>query len=474
MSLPEHEQAKVDQFFAEIQPLSAGYRHQTIRYLTVRSTTGFLCLQMIVSLSARPPAPKPAAYKTEHVFCEERSLESTQFSPRRLVDAITTGSVQINGRALNLPPEDHTSNHTVNHVHFDGTREPLFERAARLMVMGGNGMYVHAQDLAYLRELKANPVSYEGIPALATAFGLSLHGVMGYMLEVHASRVAEVVNTQNDDGTGATIVFWLAGTLPTEGLVVSLRATAGANSSPAPLPSSAAVQWSRDDGGDWKGLLPLAWPSSDATVTCIVSYAGVVQHEKSFTPARATSNMLRTVLDIFDPARTTLKAVIDNHKLTDRDAQRLEQAMGAILAMRGFRVLNLDKVPGLQEIPDIVAVDADNNILVVECTLNLPNAEMKLAKLLRRRDAIRRGLDDKDLRDIKVVGILAVAQTPDTLRPFQAEVDKHRVIMWSSTELQSLAADDSQPNSPEVLHTAWEAVAALDWGLPNSESRDIS
>jgi hypothetical protein len=124
-------------------------------------------------------------------------------------------------------------------------------------------------------------------------------------------------------------------------------------------------------------------------------------------------------------------------------------------------------VLGLQEVPDIVTVDSEDNVLVVECTLNMPNTEQKLAKLLRRREFISNGFRDRNLANTHVVAVLAVAQSAGVLGPFQGEIDKHHVIAWNKHDLDALAALDGPPNSSAIYRDLLYRVAALDAQWPD-------
>ena len=91
--------------------------------------------------------------------------------------------------------------------------------------------------------------------------------------------------------------------------------------------------------------------------------------------------------------------------------------VAALLGYCGLRVVTLDRVPGLQEIPDIVAVDLNHDVLLVECSLKLPNAENKFEKLANRRDALRGSLDKAGLVTAKLFAVLATTQPNANLAP---------------------------------------------------------
>ena len=458
MVLPAHETAKVDKFFTAIAPLLPAYRHQSVGYLAVRAEGGVYLLHLVLRLSALPLAPNPEPYRTAHVLCAEIPLSETTYSPRALIDALASGTVTLAGEACRFPSEA-AGNHGAHAWPIDGTVAGTAEQLGRLTIQGNSRRYILVQDLDYQREVRADRISYDSLSALGAAFGLEFQENMSFCADLIVSPVAKVTGFTRQTDCDAMLTLWLSGELSLDLCAISVRTAITVDGKTRPLDVPTATIWERDTGGDWRGSLSVTLPKADLTVSAVASYAGFIQEEKRFAPPVEARNNLLAALQPFDETGAAFADVLANRKIKNRDPQELEQTVAAILAIRGFRVITADRIPNLGEIPDIVAADADGNILVVECTLNLPKYDDKLGKLHRRREAIRLAFADN--KDIEVLGVLAVPQPEHVLQPFQEEAGKHQLVFWNQQYLQALAADDGPENSRDIFGEVRGAIGTL-------------
>jgi hypothetical protein len=174
---------------------------------------------------------------------------------------------------------------------------------------------------------------------------------------------------------------------------------------------------------------------------CILSYDGLIQEERTVKEPVHLHNTLRLAYDLFDPDDKAFERVIEDRKIKNRDGRELESTLSAILALAGFRLVAVDHLPGLEEMPDIIAADDRGNLLVIECTLSLPNADDKLAKLHHRHYVIRRALNEARLDHIETVPVLAVALPRTQLEPYLADAQKAGILLWGREDLHRLRAD---------------------------------
>jgi len=457
MVLPAHETAKVEKFFAAIAPFLPAYRYQSVRYLAVRADDGAYVLHLVLRLSAQPLPALPATYRTAHVLCSEVALAETSYTPRSLVDALSAGTVLFAGEIFRFPHEA-TGDHAAHAWPIDGTVAGAGDQLGRLTVTGNSQRYILAQDLDYQREVRASRISYDSLSALGAAFGLEFQTSMSFCADLILSPVAKPTAFARMEGLDGMLTFWLSGELSPDHCALSVRTAKTADGRTQPLDVAAAPSWERDADGNWQGSLCVTLPNADLTVSALISYAGFIQAEKRFTPPRVARNNLLAALQPFDESGTAFAAVLVNQKIKNREPLELEQTVAAILAIRGFRVITADRVPNLQDVPDIMAADADGNILVVECTLNLPKYDDKLGKLHRKREAVRRAFTDSN---VEVLGVLAVPQPEQVLQPFQEEAGKHQLVFWNQQYLQALAADGGPENSRELFENVRNAIGNL-------------
>jgi hypothetical protein len=459
MSLTAYESEKVEKFFAELAPLLPAYRYQTVRFLAARTDKGALLLHLVLLLSAQPPEAVPAPFRTKNVLCRELALSETGYDARALVEAVSSGRVILCAENFGFP-SDHSGNHTAHAWPFDGTVGGRFDQVSRLMIQGDSQRFIHLQNQDYHREVKANVISYDSVPALGAAFGLEFQDYMNFCADIYASRVASILELAREDDTGIVKV-WLAAGLSPEEAIISVRFKTKSNDRARPLELPAVPVWQLDHDGSRSSEIAFGAPDPEAILSVVISYAGVVQHQRDFVPRRTSVNSLRMAIAPFQPKEDAFLAVLANERIRDRNPQELEHTVAAILAMRGFRVITADRIPNLQEAPDILAADADGNILVVECTLNLPHSEDKLAKLHRRREAVRRAFKGTRQAGTEIIAVLAISQPRDLLRGYQEQTSKLQILMWTREDLSALAQDNGPPNSQAIYAGLRDTVGQL-------------
>ena len=332
-----------------------------------------------------------------------------------------------------------------------------FNQVGRLMIQGDSQRYVHSQNGDFHREVKANARSYDSLAALGAAFGLEFQDYMNFCADIYAAPVTEIGELSRTEER-AKVIVWLAPGLSAENVTIAARLKTAPSGRASPLDAAFCPTWQPNADGAQVCEMDIGIADPEAILSVVVSYAGIVQQERSVSPVRMHVNSLRAALAAFQPDEDALQAVLANQKLRDRDPAELERAVAAILALRGFRVITADRIPGLQEVPDILAADADGNILVVECTLNTPNSEDKLAKLHRRREHIRRAFQGTRQSETEVLGLLAIPQTEETLRGYREQASRLQILMWNKDELNRLAQDESLPNSAEIFDGLRQAL----------------
>lgn len=331
-------------------------------------------------------------------------------------------------------------------------RRGRFGQIGRLVITGDSQGYAHRQNQDFNREVKASAISYDSLAALGARYGLDFQDHMNFCAEIYASRVAEISEVTRDEFQGRIKVRLASGLSP-EDAVISVRSKNHPTARAHPLELAAAPVWRTGLDGGWISEVVLTVPEPEAILSVVVSYAGIVQHQRELGPQRTHINSLRVAFAAFEPKEGALATVLANEKIRDRDPAELERTVAAILAMRGFSIITADRIPGLQEIPDILAADTDGNILVVECTLKLPNTEEKIAKLHRRREIIQRAFAGTRQADTEVLAVLAIPQSAQTLAAYQEQAARAEILLLDRSELMRLAEDERAANSTEVFAT---------------------
>jgi hypothetical protein len=436
MPVSHFDQVKIDAFFSEIAPYAPAYTDPTMRYLAVRGKEGLVIFHGVVALCGSQKDQMGPSFETADVVAQEVSLRELDLTPTDVLRLLLTGTFELAGRTLSFPA-DHSGNHSAFHAAFDGAQWIDPHCAGKLVINGSNNHFSYIQEPKIYRQLKVGTESYDSLAELAAGYRMKFDQSMNVHFEFHAARVAEISDRSILEHGRANIGVRLPSTLDRDQVCLSMRLSTHAGVETKLAKGAADLTWDGDGEGNWLGTVDLSVPNGDA-IDCILSYAGFAQHHHRIEEAPELRNTLRLAFQLFDDNLCTLGRVIENKKNKDRDARALEQTVSALLAMRGFKVINADHIPDLQDIPDILASDTRGNLMVVECTLELPNAKDKLAKLFRKFRTIRDGLDAAGLADVGVSPVLAVAIPKSHITAYYEEARKAGILLWSRESLDEI------------------------------------
>jgi hypothetical protein len=455
MPLATFDRSKVDMYFSEIEPFREAYRHRSLRYLAIRGKDGLVLLHGVLELSAFSCPSVRRIFQTADIICSESNDADLGAQPRKLVEALLSGSVELDGTPLLFPP-DHSENHHAHNWPFDGGQQDARSAEGQLMLSGANDRFTYVQSPEIFRQLRTSVTPYDGPFELAADFGLRLDHGMQLHFDIYTRRIAELLAESVLDGSDCMLRVRLAAGLdPSKSLLgTSVRRSDGQVVRAVVSPSD--FRWEKDEEGHLLGTARISLADA-ATVDCVLSYGGLVQHRLALGQPLHQLNTLRFAYELFDTEERGLQRVIRDHKITNRDGRELELTLVSLLGMRGLSTLVLDRIPHLQEIPDIVAADARGNLLVIECTLDLPNADNKLSQLYRKAQGIRHALGAKGRGDIQVIAILAASRTATELDGYREEAHRQGILLWGREDLSDLQADRSAPDSIEF----YDKVSAM-------------
>jgi hypothetical protein len=451
--MSQHDQARIDEFFAEITSFEPAYRFPTFRYIVMRCKGEWILLHGIIALNTTSVGISEP-FESSDICAGEVSLSGIA-SPRDLLMHLLSGRITLAGREVVFPGEQ-SGNHTAHNWPFDGSQQPR-DRAGSVTIRGSNNYYHFAQEPTIIRQLKTSHGAFNSIAELAAHYGMKFEIGMNLHVEIYAPSIAEVTKNSRLAFDDAHIELKLAGSLEPARVNLSMRGRT--HESIESRLTAPAMSWNRDENMDWICMSNIPFPDGES-LDCILSYEGFVQHELNVEEPVAFRNTLRFAYDLFDPEAKAFERVIEDRKIKNRDGRELENAIASILSLAGFRVLAADHLPGLEEAPDIIAADTRGNLLVVECTLSLPNAADKMGKLSRRHHTIRQALDDVGLGYIKTISLLAVALPNDKIASYLDDARKAGISIWGRESLHEFKKRaETQP--ADDLFDALLAEAAL-------------
>lgn len=89
-------------------------------------------------------------------------------------------------------------------------------------------------------------------------------------------------------------------------------------------------------------------------------------------------------------------------------AKTFEDAVSILFNLLGFSAIHYGGMPGLSEIaPDVVVASEENQVLIIECTIGLPDQGDQYAKVLQRTKVAERALKDAGWEDFRLHPVVA-------------------------------------------------------------------
>ena len=218
---------------------------------------------------------------------------------------------------------------------------------------------------------------------------------------------------------------------------------------------------------------PLLYPSAHEVVADLI-IGGVVASRRTFPHPQRADNPRYLVMTEYDGGLEKLQEFLfkpskEAKSKKDKDARKFEQAVAALLFLRGFSPvlpMNTDSV-------DIVVTTPAGHWLVVECSFSLDDARKKAGKLVRRREALRAELAGSGHR-LELVACLVcilpraqIAIPDDLLRRYQVQ-------LWSEEDVKEELSKVKHPGDSDrqILDMAKSLSAAGSLEMPPIDEED--
>jgi len=432
-------------FLEAVEPTLAAYRHGLLSYVAIVHAGETVLLRAAVRLSVEPsPLPKHMN-QTLNLRCGQRRLETNPRAVESWIRAAVSGDwLPMSTDPLMKLMPDHSRRYSASH---ESTPQPLAHKAKdpeRLWISGaGRSQLTSVRHRAFDREL--NEIGFDTFDELMRALGLEASDQTTF--EISAAPVARI-ESASLQGTRLQIVATLARDLDKDRLRVTVR---NADLSDAPLPhsfSGSDLDWIERDGS-WIATLNHEL-ASNAVIVCRAVYAGRIQDEIRLCDPNALPNSRRMILNVIDPELQRIRKLLTHP--TDKQRDDFETAVALLFQMLGFAPAPIGKLSGMSGEPDMFIAGTDSEMLVVECTTDVPDDD-KLMKLVSRaaraRDVLARSSSSIAYT---VLPVLIVPLRPEELRPIRAKADAHGVLILCRPEIEAaIARTEFAPDASEVL-----------------------
>lgn len=436
---------QVGAFLEAVEPILPAYRHGLLSYVAIIHGGETVILRVAVKLSVEvPPLPR-RMNQTANLRAGQRHLEINPPAIESWIRAAVSGDwLPISTDPLLKLLPDPSRQYSASHESTPRSHAHTGKDPERLWISGaGRFEFTSARHRALDREL--NEIGFDTFDQLMRTLGLEASDQTSF--EVSAAPVARL-ESASLRGTQLQIVVHLARVLERDKLRVTVR---NADLSDAPMPRSftgSDLDWMESDGYSIGSLNHEL--QSNAVIICRAVYAGRIQDEVRLCDPHALPNPRRMMLNMIDPGLERVRKLLT--RPTDKQRDDFQTAVGLLFQMLGFAPAPIGKLSGMSSEPDIFVAGADGEMLVVECTTDVPDDD-KLMKLVSRaaraRDALARW---SSAIAPTVLPVLVVPLRQEELRPIREKADAHGVLVLCRPEIEAaIARTEFAPNAREVL-----------------------
>ena len=206
------------------------------------------------------------------------------------------------------------------------------------------------------------------------------------------------------------------------------------------------IKWERSEGNLNVGKLEVELENADSVLILLIIGDYTVRRQWILDSNKARNNRFLAVKH-YD---SDLK-MIKNAILQDKDSDRFERGVSALLFMLGFS-------PSLQietDSPDLIVTTPHGRLMIVECTIRVSDFSAKIGKLVNRRVSLSKFLNDSG-HPANPVAILVCRLPRDEISTATKDVLLNNVILFCGDDLNRFLLELRNLTNPDQLIDSYE------------------
>ena len=393
-------------------------------------------------------------FEWNNIVAETFYLSETEKTPRDFVEAILAGRlISPNGE---YPfPAQYGGTYAKQYLPLHPEGVEAQTRTMVLQIRGDNQNFpMNYAPLDW--ELKAANPPYDSLSELCLEYGMGALTESVSLFEAIATDVVAMDFNCRVVGEAIDLAVFAAVGLKEHDVSIGYRVYDRGKVIRREAVSGNQLTWS-DAGKARRGSILIDVPPA-AVLHCYASYRGVTYQHRWFNDPTIAQNPRRATYERFDPDLETLRAMCVPKDL--KFARDLEAAVGSLLWMLGFSVIQLGSTKRLQDGPDLIATTPTEHYLVVECTTGQVKGESKLERLVARAAAVRERLEQSNNRHLKVLPIMVTSMTRAEVAAGVLAAREHGVVVLSREDLFAALDRTLVLPQPDVLYAEGERSLA--------------
>lgn len=440
-SLSDQQKKEFSRFEKLLSLWKDAYQCAVISYVGVRTAQGprLLFGRVMLEPSRTEIASTKFEFETEHVIAARFVVNATWTDIASFLASARIGGMPSIENTMILE-RDRGRNFS---VHFASIYHPLITEGPRLPCMLVRGISKHellmqAADSSQLDwELKASDIPFYNLDDLFLHCGLPALSQMGdsTVLEIVARSPGWIGNRSTIKSSEAIIECRFASALDIGKIKVGYkvfrkdfgdvdRASVGGE----------ALEWQQEN--DIKIGIYRISVGDAPMLQAFLSYAGVSLHQWWIRDPQKHLNPRCAIHQVFDEDMKLLKMMLLKPESDKSDT--FEGAVSTLCNLLGFSVVSYGRMPKLQEGPDIIAVTPAGKIVVIECTLGLPNRKDKLAKLVQRTTLVKEKLIAAGYGHLKIQAAIVTSLSRNEVAADLEEASKHNITVICKEDIERL------------------------------------
>lgn len=414
----------IKQFFRSAnQWICDGYS-ASIRYIILRDNTArYWLTSLLIDVAPRECDPS-LSFEVRGLLVRAGQMQLSNLSWKEISEVLargTNGEVRISHEtyAMRLPDLE---------VESDMRQLDRFHCNLHMRCFTRENYKDDLYDFASIdAELRRSDIPFDGLQDLAAWLGVNNPANLPFaesklLISPPIDLVWEESGLQKNS---LSLGFFAHPNLPVERVSVSVRALPG----PAldgRRQIGNAIEW-KENAGLKIGKVTCDFVDADNAMV-MISFGGSTVRRQFFIDPEKARNLRYLAMRVFDVDLEKIKQNIFGEK-----NKRFEEAINVLLFMLGFIAAR----PMGTDCPDIIAITAEGQFVVIECTVSISDFSNKLGKLVSRR-AVLQAEFNKHGQDRDVLAYLVTAQTRDQVASKQDELRRYNVVMVTYEDLEQI------------------------------------
>lgn len=455
-SLSDHEQQKVDEFFALSAAGEGAYGHANFSFIAVSSSDGLELAQGHVILPVGSNVPPTLEVITPSICGCSVLLSDLGVDYRGLISALVSGGIDTPiGRLRFACPEGMQHAPSAYIERFPANFYTSFLHPLHLSISFASHLFMNRQ-AEFQNDLRAGVKPYDSVIELANELGLRPLRWDVCSLDISAHTLVGVdLRRRIRDGIAHLAMLAAHGIdLAPARLGYRIQTAAGKVIERRAVDAD-SLQWSDSEDvrvGEFTVTVP-----EGALIQCFASYRGQWTHQGWIVNPDTSVNPRRVAHEVFDADMNVMKKYLFDPKQLKQNARQLEAGVANLLFMHGFAV---NPLAGqyMTDAADLLAVTPTGNFIVVECTTGAIDNDGKLSKLLARTALLSERLRLAGHAHLKCLPVVATTLARDATTDLAVAAEKGIVVLTAEDLQQAVEDTLLSRDADRLFDTQWAAV----------------